>query len=222
MRINCHAGHLPDGMVGCGAIGLIKESTEARKVKNEVVRMLKELGHTVYDCTTESGTGQNDALYRIVKKCNANNNIDLDVSIHFNAGANDKSGNGKSCGVEVYCYDEGTKEVATRICNAISDLGFKNRGVKYNQGFYVLRKTKAPAILIECCFVDDKDDVKLYDYKTMAEAIVKGIVRNTKTETTNKGYYRVQVGAFKLKSNAEALKKELETKGYKAIIVSEK
>lgn len=33
MKINVHAGHNPDGKVSCGAIGLIKESTEAKKVK---------------------------------------------------------------------------------------------------------------------------------------------------------------------------------------------
>ena len=46
-------------------------------------------------------------------------------------------------------------------------------------------------MLIECCFVDDKDDAKLYNYKRMAEAIVRGITGqaataqrpNTKPET---------------------------------------
>ena len=33
MKINVHAGHNPDGKIDCGAVGLIKESTEARKVK---------------------------------------------------------------------------------------------------------------------------------------------------------------------------------------------
>ncbi|BCN32091.1 N-acetylmuramoyl-L-alanine amidase [Anaeromicropila herbilytica] len=50
-----------------------------------------------------------------------------------------------------------------------------NRGVKVENKLYFLRKSKAPAMLIECCFVDDKDDVKLYDYRYMAKAIVNGI-----------------------------------------------
>ena len=46
MKINVHAGHNPDGKIACGAVGLIKESTEARKVKKEVIRRLrkKEIG----------------------------------------------------------------------------------------------------------------------------------------------------------------------------------
>ena len=35
MKINVHAGHNPDGKIACGAVGLIRESTEARKVKKE-------------------------------------------------------------------------------------------------------------------------------------------------------------------------------------------
>jgi len=71
MIINVHAGHNPDGKVASGAVGLIKESTEARKVKDEVIRLLRLDGHTVYDCTVENGTSQCNVLTNIVKKCNA-------------------------------------------------------------------------------------------------------------------------------------------------------
>ena len=66
MRINVHAGHNPDGKVACGAVGIIRESSEARRVKDEVIRQLRQLGHTVYDCTCESGTGQSEFLKMIV------------------------------------------------------------------------------------------------------------------------------------------------------------
>ena len=68
MIINVHAGHNPDGKVACGAVGVIKESTEARKVKDEVISLLKAAGHTVYDCTVNDGTSANDVLVKIVKK----------------------------------------------------------------------------------------------------------------------------------------------------------
>ena len=100
MRINVHAGHNPDGKVACGAIGFIRESTEARKVKDAVIAQLRQLGHEVYDCTCEAGTSQSNVLTRIVSACNAHS-VDLDVSIHFNAGAGDSSGNGRTTGTEV-------------------------------------------------------------------------------------------------------------------------
>ena len=71
MKINIHAGHNPDGKIACGAVGLIKESTEARVVKDNVIQYLKKAGHTVYDCTCNNGTSQNDVLKKIVAKCNA-------------------------------------------------------------------------------------------------------------------------------------------------------
>lgn len=180
MKINVHAGHNADGKVACGAIGLIKESTEARKVKNEVIKQLKALGHTVYDCTVDNASTVSKNLSEIVNKCNAHT-VDLDISIHFNSGRNDKKGDGDNAGVEVYLYNSSSKvkSYATNVCKAVSALGFDNRGVKYSTGLYVLKHTNAPAMLIECCFVDDADDIKLYNYKTMAAAIVKGITGKT-------------------------------------------
>ena len=105
MKINVHAGHNPDGKIACGAVGLIKESTQSRKVKGYVIKYLKAAGHTVYDCTCNNGTSQSDVLNRIGTKCNAHM-VDLDVSIHFNSGANDRNGNGKNTGTEVYVYDK--------------------------------------------------------------------------------------------------------------------
>lgn len=178
MKINIHAGHNPDGKIACGAIGLIKESTEARKVKNEVIKLLKAKGHTVYDCTCDNGLNQSNVLSKIVKKCNAHV-VDLDVSIHFNAGRNDYKGDGDNAGVEVLLYSNQSKakSYASNVCKEIAKLGFDNRGIKMRNNLTYLKRTKSPAMLVECCFVDDKDDVKLYNYKTMAQAIVNGILK---------------------------------------------
>ena len=182
MIINIHGGHNPDGKIACGAIGLIKESIEARKVKDLVMTKLRALGHTVYDCTVDNGTSQNDVLRKIIAKCNAHK-VDLDISIHFNAGANDRKGNGKSTGTEVLVYNAKSKALpyAQKICGKICELGFKNRGVKYNTGLYFLRKTKAPSCLIEVAFVDDADDCKLYNVEKVANKIVEGITGKSQT-----------------------------------------
>jgi N-acetylmuramoyl-L-alanine amidase len=64
---------------------------------------------------------------------------------------------------------------AVAICNNISALGFKNRGVKDGSDLYVIKKTKAQAILIECCFVDSKTDTSKYNAYKIAESIYKAI-----------------------------------------------
>lgn len=223
MIINVHAGHNPDGKIACGAAAILRESTEARRVKNEVIRQLQLLGHTVYDCTCDNGNSQQDVLNKIIAKCNAHE-VKLDVSIHFNSAANDLNGDGKTTGTEVYIYSPtaGAKAYAERTVNAIAKLGFRNRGVKSSVNLRVLRETAAPAMLIECCFVDDKDDAMLYDVESMASAIVYGITGEYYTEPVKPSQdaklYRVQLGAFRNKANAEKLLAELKSEGRDAFI----
>lgn len=179
MVINVHAGHNPDGKTACGAVGLVKESTEARAVKERVIQKLKAAGHTVYDCTVDNGTSQNDVLKKIVAKCNAHK-ADLDISIHLNSGRNDYPGDGSIGGTEVYTYSTSgaARSYAEKVLNEIAGLGFKSRGEKTSTSLYVLNHTNAPAMLIELFFVDDKDDVDLYNKvgaEGIANAIVKGI-----------------------------------------------
>lgn len=212
MNINVSAGHGKDGEVGCGAVGLIKESTEARKVKNLVIKYLKAEGHTVNDCTVDVGKDANDILKKIVKKCNAHD-VDLDVSIHFNSGVSDKKGNDKTTGTEVLIYNAKSKayDEAKRVCDKIAKLGFKNRGIKLRSDLYFLNSTNAPAMLIEVCFVDDKDDVELYEKNVdkIAKAIVEGIQNKAiKKETTTKKE-EVKTSTFKeyrVKIDTEVLK----------------
>lgn len=168
--LNIHAGH---NTIVPGANGKFNETTENRKVKDTVISKLQSLGYTVYDCTDDSGKTQNENLKNIVSKCN-DNTVDLDVSIHFNAS------DGQGHGVEVLQYSDKTQAIAQNICNAIAQLGFKNRGVKERKDLYVLKHTKAPAILIECCFCDSEIDVGLYNCESMANAIVKGLTGEVK------------------------------------------
>ena len=228
LKISVHAGHNPAGKTACGAVGLLNESTENRNVKDRVVAMLKAQGHTVYDDTVDNGTSKNDVLKKIVAKVNSHD-VDLAVSIHFNAGAN-KILNNTTTGTEVYVYSTSSKaySYAQKIVNAISALGFKNRGVKTSTSLYVLKNTNAPSLLIECCFVEDPDDVALYDADKMAQAIVKGItgvisaIPSTSTSTNNSSstgqLYRVQTGAYALQKNAVALQEQLKKNGFSAII----
>lgn len=191
MRINIHAGHNPDNKIGSGAVGLIKESTEARRVKDQVMSLLKIKGHTVFDCTVNDGKNQSDVLSKIVKKCNANK-VDLDVSIHFNSGRNDYKGNGSVGGTEVFIYSttSGALVPAQRIVRNISKLGYPIRDdrikddVKTSTSLYVLKNTKSPAVLVECCFVDDADDVSRYDLNKMANAIANGIMGKNVVDMT--------------------------------------
>lgn len=174
MKFNVHGGH---NSHVTGASKYLNELNEDRKVKNEVIRLLKAQGHTVYDCTDDNGTTQNANLSNIVKKCNAHS-VDLDVSIHLNAGG--------GTGVEAYIYPgSSSKDEAARICSKVaSALGIRNRGVKTSSTLYVLKHTKAPAILVECCFVDSTTDRDKWNATKCAKAIVEGILNKTVSSGT--------------------------------------
>lgn len=179
---NVHGGH----SLKCrGARGLLDEVNEDRAVKNKLIELLRANGYTVYDCTDDYGTTQNANLSSIVSKCNAHT-VDLDISIHLNSGRNDSNGDGNCGGVEVYGYDDRIYGVAYKIAENISNtlgIGFHGSPVKYNKGLYVLRKTKAKAILIECCFVDDKDDASHWNATKCAMAIASALGCKTNAST---------------------------------------
>lgn len=194
-KVTVHAGHNPSGKVACGAVGILDESKEARIITKKVIALFKKNGIKAVDCTVNDGTSQNDVLKKICAKCNVQKDVDLNISIHFNSGAKDSKGNGKTTGTEVFVRqvtgddakltktlkaDKG--DVGKRICNQMSKLGFKNRGVKASGSLYVLNQTKAPAILVEVCFVDDADDAKLYkkNKDAVAKAIVKAVLNHNK------------------------------------------
>ena len=88
------------------------------------------------------------------------------IELHLNAAANDSKGNGKTTGVEVLVHTGETGiTVEQAICRRIAALGFTSRGVKRRGDLLVMNTVHRKGIshaLIETCFVDDADDMKLY------------------------------------------------------------
>lgn len=178
--INC--GHTISG-AGYGAVGFVKESEHTRLVGQMLMDMLRETGVTVIDCTIDQAGSQNEYLAEAVKLANRQD-LDWFISIHFNA-----SSAHTGHGTEVYTYEGCQYQAALDVCAKMSDLGFVNRGVKAGTGLYVIRKTKAKAMLIEVCFCDNQHDVELYKatgVQKIAEAICSALCRDNATEE-NKG-----------------------------------
>ena len=207
MVINVIAGYAADGKRGCGAIGLIKESTEARLVKDKLITLLRDNGHTVYDCTVDDGLSSSDILRKAVSKCNAHD-VDINVLICFNSGAGDKTGDGITTGTEVLVYSDSSKvmDEAVMVADKVSKrIAVKNRGVKVDNGSYILKKTKAPALMVRCLFVDDSDDVKRYNSDKIASAIATGIlnesIKTVSTDTPTSGDIKTVPFLVKVKVN---------------------
>ena len=106
---------------------------------------------------------------------------DLTVSIHNNAGGGD--------GVEAWYSIVGGlgKTCAENILAEVVKIGQNSRGAKTRKGsngrdyYGFIRQTKAPAVIVECAFIDNATDIQIINTESkrvvMGEAIAKGILK---------------------------------------------
>jgi N-acetylmuramoyl-L-alanine amidase len=168
---------------------------------------------------------ENDPLTDEIKECNAYA-PDLALDIHSNAGGGD--------GCEVYysIYGGTGKVLANNILKEVEKIGQNSRGAKTKKNatgsdyYGFIRQTKAPAVIVECAFVDNKKDIKIIDTKAeqiaFGKAIAKGVLKTLgvayKPEAPavkEEKVYRVfdkdgkQAGAYSKEANAFDKAKEL-------------
>ena len=170
MTIGVNSGHTASGP-GSGAVGIINESEHTRLVGQALMGLLRSSGVNVIDCTIDQANTQQEYLAAAVALANRQD-LDWFISIHFNA-----SKTHEGCGVEVYTYKGRQYQDALDVCTNIADLGFTNRGVKAGSGLYVIRKTKAKSMLIECCFCDNQQDVAIYNSVGGADGVAQAICK---------------------------------------------
>ncbi|PMB25853.1 N-acetylmuramoyl-L-alanine amidase [Fischerella thermalis] len=157
-----------------GAVGVEKEDKLTKAVGTFLMQKLAAAGHSVINCTPTTAVTVGESLRKRVEKANSNN-VDVFVSIHFNAF------NGQANGTEVFAISNTSKAIARSVLNEIVKLGFKNKGVK-STPFFVIKNTSMPAILVECCFCDSKADMDRFNAEKMAEAIKDGLIGDTDTD----------------------------------------
>lgn len=169
-----HGGNPYDpGACGCG----YQEAKETRRMVDALAPLLRArgCGVVVFD------KAQN--AYDVVRYGGALplSGIDYVVECHLNAGVGDQGGNGCTTGTEVLVHaSEPATTVEQYILKNICALGFTNRGVKRRNDLAVMGYVVNHGIshaLIETCFIDDADDMALYERKfnNVAKAIADGI-----------------------------------------------
>ena len=162
-----HGGHDRGGIPG----QRIAESTLTLDVAQRLRPLLKEAGlQTVM-------TRKDDTfipLQRRVDIANAQRNA-IFVSIHFNS-AKRKGADG----FETYYYGRSALPLATKIqLRLLRVHSTENRGVKRAR-YFVLRKTKIPAVLAECGFLTNGQEGDLCLQRAyrqhLAEALARAII----------------------------------------------
>lgn len=158
---------------------------------------------------------------------------DVYISVHHNAGANGTTAGG----IVAFSHPDGSSTSHAWRDELYAEL-IERTGLKGNRydgtltaNFQILRETTMPAVLLELGFMDSSVDVPIIltdDHaRKCAQAIVAVIVKRgklTKKKTTapTKGdvVYRVQLGAFSNKKNAEALAAQLQAAGHQVYITT--
>ena len=164
-------------------------------------------------------------MISMAQKCSESNTFgaDLHVPIHTNAF------NGKVMGTRMFCYSAGGKGMAA--CKAIFArlapiTPGESENIQVNADYYEVRVPAAPTAYIECEFHDTVEGAKWIVENTVliGETIARGIcdyfgvkfVEKPKPVEPEKKdvLYRVQIGAYKIKANAEKRQAEAKAAGF--------
>lgn len=106
---------------------------------------------------------------------------DYCLDIHINAGG------GNGCEIYYHHLGGNSKKLAAQIEKALKAIGQKSRGLKVKMNssgtadyFGMIRDTEASAVLVECGFIDTKEDLARFDtpaeQKKFGVAIAHGIL----------------------------------------------
>ena len=202
---------------GAGDPGAIGNGYHEEERVRALAKRIKELGG---DSVIIGDTSKDWYKSKLVN----NNNIPKGVpalELHMNSWTT-SSPRGACVLIDAdYEADSYDKALADNICSILPgrDTKIVPRGNLAN-----LNRAQAAGInyrFLECGFISNPEDVKIFN--TRMTDIAKGILMSFGIKPMEKPadsgkLYRVQVGAFSNKANAEKLMKELKSKGYNAII----
>ncbi|WP_443660581.1 N-acetylmuramoyl-L-alanine amidase [Clostridium algidicarnis] len=220
--LGLRGGHSPYCV---GAIGHLHEQQQMLNYYHAIKEVWEGYGHTIVDCNSNASS-EGGELSEGASRANSTN-IDLFVSLHMN------SFNGNAYGTEAWTYGSGSRAnpYAQNLVNNFKELGFTNRGVKYNKNYYEMQNINAPNIIFETCFCDNVSDAALYNklsWKQLAHAFCNALDSNipftppapivppTKPteEVESDVFYRVVVGSYKNKDSAVSIMNEAKIKGF--------
>lgn len=145
---------------------------------------------------------------------------DVHIPIHTNAGGGD--------GTLVMCYTGcSSNKYVKNVYNVLKTISpGKDDGIKVRTDLAEITDTKAMCVYVECEFHDTYGSWIDKNTNALGKAIAKGICQaegksftgatiiSKPSESGSTGMYKVQVGAFSEKKNAEDTVKKLKAKGF--------
>lgn len=209
-KVFLSAGH---GGSDPGAVGFgMKEKDINLNIMLACNDVLKAHGITT---VTSRMKDEEDTVNDEVKEANASN-ADLAVSFHTNAAKGDGS-------ESLYHSSSPEAKKLAELCEKHTKaIGQNSRGVKERDGLWFLRGTNMTAVLCECAFIDNDVDNDIIDtvaeQKAFGVAYAKAILEYLnipyKETVSDSKLYRVQIGAYSKKENAEAMLAKVKADGF--------
>lgn len=192
------------------AYGNTNEQTQCRRIADACEVALKRCGFEVKN-------GNSGTMYTRAAESDVWG-ADLHVPIHTNAA------NGNVTGTRIFCFNttgEGYK-AANAVFNALAPVTpGTSESVRADASLYEIKEPSAPTVYIEAEFHDVPSTAKwiIENVETIGEAIAKGIcnhygVKYVEKPVESDTLYRVQIGAYKVKANAEKRLAEAKAAGF--------
>ncbi len=210
------------------AVGNTNEAAQCRQIALYAVEAAKRCGFEALTNTTDDSA---ESMEHRVAESNAWG-ADAHIPIHTNAF------NGKVQGAHIFYGSDAGQRLSERIMAQLAPIVPGGRHGVSKFKWYEIKYAYAPTAYIEVAFHDNPEEARwIIDHKRdIAEAIVKGCCEHFGVEyipatsqperpsepTSGETIYRVQVGAFVVRDNAERLRDELKSKGYSAFITEAK
>ncbi len=202
------------------AAGNTNEMIQCNKIAEAAKKYLEKHGFDV----KKTAQGQN--MWTSINESNAWG-ANLHVPIHTNAF------NGTLTGgtlIMLHTASGNNLKAGTAILSQLAPVTpGKDYAIQERPTLAELNATKAIAVYIECEFHDTVDGANFIINNTdkLGEAIAHGICDyfgikwydENKADTESDSFYRVQVGAFSQKENAEKQLDKLKDEGYDAFVV---
>lgn len=188
------------------AAGDTNEAVQCRKIAAALVTALVRCGFVAM-------TNLDGSMYDRVRQSN-DWGADLHLCVHTNAH------DGTVKGTRLFCYEPDGE--GYRACQAVMDAlapitpGESDSITIWH--FYEVRCANAPTVYLEVAFHDNRSEAEwiIANTQAIAEAVCRGICAHYGVDYVPlaETLYRVQVGAFRVRGNAEKLLEELKAAGY--------
>ena len=173
-KIAIFAGH---GGTDWGAVGVngLKEKDLNLAVSNATSSILRAWGYWVFN---NRKTDVNRDIAADAKYAN-DNRVDALIEIHQNSNEG-PPGTGSEVFYSIRDTGRG-RMLASAILRRLVALGFADRGIKTQlnasgqDAFGTIRLANMPAVLVECAFINNPNDMARFDVNQVARAVAEGI-----------------------------------------------